>query len=127
MIKYKSKHITIFQNNNDFEINIDNGDYSLKESDILKVSGRENYNLKTFRIGEIYTKDNGSMDATLVTKEYHFNKSDVENFEINPLPNKVQLVIRLKNEAIELVGINNDEKDDENITKIALIILEGKL
>lgn len=127
MMKYKSKYITIIQNNNDFEIKIDNGDYSLKESDILNVSEGKNYNLKTFRIGEIYTKDNGSMDANLITKEYHFTKDEIENFEINLLPNKVQLVIRLKNEDIELVGIKNDEKDDENITRLAIIIVEGKL
>lgn len=126
-MKYKSKYITIIQNNNDFEIKIDNGDYSLKESDILNVSEGKNYNLKTFRIGEIYTKDNGSMDANLITKEYHFTKDEIENFEINLLPNKVQLVIRLKNEDIELVGIKNDEKDDENITRLAIIIVEGKL
>ena len=127
MNNYKSKYISIKQKDvNQYEIKIDDGEYTLSESDILIVNN-ENYHLKSFRIGEVYTKDSGVMDATVDFNEYHFKKSDVEDFQINPLAEKVQLSIRLKDKIIELVNIKNDEKLDENITRLALIIINGKL
>lgn len=127
MKEFKSKYISIIQNGqNQFEIELNNGDYSLNESDFIKIDG-ESYHLKTFRIGEVYTKDNGSIDATLEVKEYFLKKSEVEDFVINNTSNNIQLSIRLKNKTIELVRIKNEEKYDENITKLAIIIINGKL
>lgn len=120
-----SKYISIKRiNNSEFDIIIDNGNYAFKEFDQIKISG-DNYYIKSYRVGEVYTKDNGSMDATLITNEYYFKKSEIVNFEINDHQAKTQLLIRLQSKVIELVSFKKEEKHDENITKLSLLIVNG--
>lgn len=122
-----SKYISIKRIDNfEFDIVINNDNYAFKEFDQIKING-ENYYIKSYRVGEVYTKDNGSIDATLITNEYHFKKSEIVNFEINDLPNTIQLLIRLQNKIIELVNFKKEEKHDENITKLSLLIVNGDL
>ncbi|MGA9212682.1 hypothetical protein [Kaistella sp.] len=103
------ENISIVNNDkNQYEISLSQGELPFVEKDFITIEN-ENITIKSLRIGEVYTKGSGVLDAKCIVENFSFKKSDIINFSLEDGKNGLMNVnINLNNsEKIELVQQSN--------------------
>lgn len=105
------------------KIILDDKEFITNQKDELLL-GKNSILIRQFRIGEVYTKDNNSMDVRLIVNNFCFKYHEIESVTIFNEMQKSKLCFNLKNsnsiESINIPDTSNLSIIFEYINKILL-------
>lgn len=78
-----------------FQVSLRDGNYVFEESDQI-IFGEDSLFVRQFRVGKIYTKDNGETDAELNHLELKFSYKEISSISYEIGSNKSHLIFELE-------------------------------